>query len=276
MKKKIHSELVLKMQKEKVSLMITTYNWPEALELCLMSVLRQTLTPNEVIIADDGSTEDTRTLVETYIPRFKVPLIHVWQEDIGFRAAAIRNKAVAQSQFPYLIFIDGDMILHNDFIGDHIKFAEENCFLQGSRVLLRKDLSEQILHHKNIDFSVLTIGISNRKNMLKMEWLSKTLGIKNTHLTGIKSCNFSLFKKDFIKVNGFNEAFQGWGREDSELAVRLFNSRLYRKNIKFSAIQYHLYHSEHDRTNLSKNDYLLELAKQKKFTYCENGLDKYI
>ena len=270
------------MQKEKVSLIITTYNWPKALELCLRSVLRQTLTPDEVIIADDGSTEDTKTLIETYIPRFKVSprfkisLIHVWQEDMGFRAAAIRNKAAAQSQFPYLIFIDGDMILHKDFIGDHIKFAEKNCFLQGSRVLLGKSLSEKVLFSQQTDFLLFTQGISNRKNMLKIPLLSKIISIKNTHLKGIKSCSFSLFKEDIIKVNGFNETFQGWGREDSEFAVRLFNSGLYRKNIKFSAIQYHLYHSEHDRTNLSKNDNLLELAIQQKNTYCENGLDKYI
>ncbi|MEW6097304.1 MAG: glycosyltransferase family 2 protein [bacterium] len=263
------------MKKEGVSLFITTYNWAEALELCLMSILRQTLTPNEIIIADDGSKEDTKRLIDTYTPKFSVPLIHVWQEDKGFRAAAIRNKAVAQSQFSYLIFIDGDVILDKDFISHHLQFVEKNCFLQGSRVLLGKTLSKQALHHKKINFSIFTWGVSNRKNMLKIPWLSKTLSIKNTNLTGIRTCSFSLFKEDFIKVNGFNEAFQGWGREDSEFAVRLFNSGLYRKNIKFSATQYHLYHPEHDRTNLTKNDSLLKLAIERKITYCENGFDKY-
>lgn len=260
------------MEKEGISLFITTYNWPEALELCLMSVLRQTLIPDEVIVADDGSKEDTKRLLETYTSKFSVPLVHVWQEDKGFRAASIRNKGVSQSRFSYLIFIDGDVILDRDFIGNHLKFAEKNCFLQGSRVLLRKSLSEKVLYYKKIDFSVFATGVSNRKNMLKIPWLSKVLSIKNTHLTGIKTCNFSLFKEDFIKVNGFNSAFQGWGREDSELAVRLFNSGLYRKDIKFSAIQYHLYHLEHDRSSLTKNDSLLKLAIQKKITCCEKGL----
>ncbi|MFH1561947.1 MAG: glycosyltransferase [Nitrospirota bacterium] len=136
------------MEKEGISLFITTYNWPEALELCLMSVLRQTLTPDEIIIADDGSKEDTQRLIESYTPEFSVPLVHVWQEDKGFRAASIRNKAVAQSRFSYLIFIDGDMILDRNFIGDHLKFAEKNCFLQGSRVLLDKTLSKKVLYPK--------------------------------------------------------------------------------------------------------------------------------
>jgi glycosyltransferase involved in cell wall biosynthesis len=264
------------MEKEGISLFITTYNWPEALEVCLMSILRQNITPNEIIIADDGSKLDTQKLIDTYTHKSSIPIIHVWHEDKGFRAAAIRNKAVAQSHFSYLIFIDGDVILDCDFIRDHLKFAEKNCFLQGSRVLLGKRLSEKVLYDKKIDFSFFTPGLSNRKNMLKIPYLSKIFSIKNTYLRGIKTCSFSLFKEDFIKVNGFNEAFEGWGREDSELAVRLFNNGLYRKNIKFSAIQYHLYHPEHDRASLIKNDALLELAIQKKITYCEDGFDKYL
>lgn len=258
-----------------ISLFITTYNWPEALELCLMSVLRQTLTANEIIIADDGSKEGTKILIEQYTAKFSVPVIHVWQEDKGFRAATIRNKAVSQSQFSYLIFIDQDVILDKDFISDHLKFAEKNCFLQGSRVLVGEKLSQKVLEEKKIDFSIFDIGLSNKKNMLKIPILSKIFSFKNTHLKGIKTCSFSLFREDFIKVNGFNEAFEGWGREDSELAVRLFNSGLHRKNIKFSAIQYHLYHPPHNRASLFKNDKLLQLSIQKKITYCDDGVDKY-
>lgn len=260
------------MQKAEVSLIITTYNWPEALELCLMSILRQNLLPGEIIIADDGSKEDTQRLIDTYRYKFPVTLVHIWQEDKGFRPAAIRNKASRHSQYPYLIFVDGDIILHKDFVCDHLKFAEKNCFLQGSRVLVGEKLSQKALADKKIDFSIYEKGIFNKKNMLKIPFLTKLLSIKNTQLKGIKSCSFSLYKEDFIKVNGFNEAFVGWGREDSELAVRLFNSGLYRKNIKFSAIQYHLYHKEHERSQLSKNDALLEMAIEKKITYCEKGL----
>lgn len=260
------------MQKAEVSLIITTYNWPEALELCLMSILRQSLVPAEVIIADDGSKEDTKQLIDSYAPKFPVPLVYIWQEDKGFRVAAIRNKASRESQYPYLIFVDGDMILHKDFVSDHLKFAEKNCFLQGSRVLLGKGLSQKALADKKIDFSIYEKGIFNRKNMLKIPFLSKLLSLKNTQLKGIKSCSFSLYKEDFIKVNGFNEAFVGWGREDSELAVRLFNNGIARKNIKFAAIQYHLYHKERERTQLSKNDSLLEMAIQQKITYCKKGL----
>ena len=102
----------------KCSLIISTYNWPEALDLVLKSVLRQTTMPSKVIIADDGSKAETRLLVEEYKKIFSVPLIHVWQEDNGFRLATIRNKAISNSNFTYIIQIDGDVILNKNFIKD--------------------------------------------------------------------------------------------------------------------------------------------------------------
>ena len=94
----------------KSSLIISTYNWPEALRLCLLSVLGQSVLPDEVIIADDGSTGQTADVVEAMRPLFPVKLIHVWQEDNGFQLSKIRNKAIAMSSCDYIIQVDGDLI----------------------------------------------------------------------------------------------------------------------------------------------------------------------
>ena len=104
------------MQKITSSLILATYNWKEALELVLMSVMRQSVKPFEVIIADDGSREDTKALIDEYRKKFDIPLIHVWHEDKGFRLSEIRNKAIKQARGNYIIQIDGDTILHKDFV----------------------------------------------------------------------------------------------------------------------------------------------------------------
>src|SRR6478609_6191635 len=123
----------------KVSLLIATYNWPEALNLVLKSVLRQSILPNEIIIADDGSSKETETLIESFKTRTDIPILHIWHEDKGFRLAEIRNKAIMASQFEYIIQIDGDIILHSNYIENHIRFAKKNCFMTGPRVLLQKE-----------------------------------------------------------------------------------------------------------------------------------------
>ena len=117
------------------SLIITTYNWKEALELVLLSALSQSISPDEIIIADDGSRDDTKQLIENYIKKSDIPIIHSWQEDNGFRAAQSRNKAISKSSYEYIILIDGDIILEQNFIRDHKRFAKKGFFSQGGRAV---------------------------------------------------------------------------------------------------------------------------------------------
>ena len=119
-----------------VSLIISTYNWPRALYLCLDSVMQQTVMPTEILIADDGSGISTRDVVKHFENISPVPVHHIWHEDRGFRLAAIRNKAIAASSGEYVIQIDGDLILHRHFIQDHIIFARKGCFVTGSRGII--------------------------------------------------------------------------------------------------------------------------------------------
>ena len=260
----------------RLSLIITTYNRPESLELVLRSIECQTITPEEVIIADDGSTSETKALVSRFQQDSELNIIYSWQEDKGFRAAESRNKAIVKSITNYIILIDGDTILHPRFIEDHISKAKPGYFIQGSRVLLTENKTKQVLDQQKINFSSFSIGLQNRKNALYSSFLSTFLSRKKNFLGGIKSCNMAFFKQDCIDVNGFNNDFKGWGREDSEFIVRLLNSGIRRKSLHFNAIQYHLWHNENKNTLLNRNDAILQHALFNKLQWCDNGIDRYL
>ena len=260
----------------RVSLIITTYNRPDALLFVLKSIENQSILPDEVVVADDGSDERIKNLITDFRAQTNLIIIHSWHEDKGFRVAKSRNKAIAKSSSDYIILVDGDMILHRYFIQDHIKKSQANYFVQGSRVLLSKDKTEKILDSKKISFSFFSSGLKNRKNAIRSNLLSKFFSSKKNYLKGIRSCNMAFFKDDCIKVNGFNENFEGWGREDSEFVVRLFNTGLNRKNLRFNAIQYHLWHKDIDRKHLDYNNQLLQNTIKQKLKVCKKGINKYI
>jgi glycosyltransferase involved in cell wall biosynthesis len=259
-----------------VSLIITTYNRPDALLLVLHSIELQTLTPNEVIIADDGSNSDTRVTINSFQESSSSNIIHSWQEDIGFRAAKSRNKAIAKSNSDYIILIDGDMILHSEFVQDHISNAEPGYFIQGTRVLLTEKATIGALKDMSMYFSFFSQGIKNRKNTIHSNFLSRLFSKKKNYLRGIKTCNMAFYKKDCMNINGFNNDFEGWGREDSEFVVRLLNSGVNRKNLRFNAIQFHLWHNENIRVSLQQNDTFLKNALDNNAKRCDNGIDRYL
>ena len=259
-----------------VSLIITTYNSPAALLLVLKSVERQSTLPSEVIVADDGSNKNTQELIKNFQLTTCLKIIHSWQKDTGFRASKSRNKAIAKSDGDYIVLIDGDVILHPKFIRDHIKNSEIGCFIQGTRVLLTEDATKDIFKRMSIIFSYYSHGIKNRKNAFHSDFLSKLFVKKKKYLTGIKTCNMSFFKEDCVNINGFNNDFEGWGREDSEFAVRLLNSGILRKNLRFNAIQLHLWHTENTKVSLRQNDVILNSSINNNSKWCNNGIDKYL
>ena len=256
----------------RTSLIITTYNRPDALNFVLQSVKNQTILPDEVIIADDGSSNETSFLIEEYRIKSNLNIIHSWQEDKGFRLARSRNKAILLAKSEYIIQIDGDMVLHKNFVSDHIKNASKGFFIQGSRVLLNETVTNEALKNMTQKFSFFQVGISNRKNSLHSNILSKALSFSSIKIAGIRGCNMSYFKNDFLRVNGFNNLIEGWGREDTEFVVRLFNLGIRRKNLKFGAIQYHLWHGLENNRSLRVNDLILENTIKQKLTRCESGV----
>ena len=260
----------------RVSLIISTYNWPKSLILVLKSIENQTIFPEEVVIADDGSTVETKEVIAKFQKDSDLNIIHSWQEDNGFRVAKSRNKAIAKSCGDYIILIDGDIILHPKFVQDHVNNAKVGYFMQGSRVLLSQDITEQIIISKRISFSFFSKGMKGRKNSIHSNFLSKIFSTNKNSLSGARSCNIAFFKQDFIGVNGFNNAFEGWGREDSEFIVRLLNNGLNRKVVRFNAVQYHLWHKDSDRKHLDYNNQLLRNSIEHKLKVCKKGINKYI
>lgn len=257
------------------SLIISTYNWPKALDLVLLSVLSQKKLPSEIIIADDGSDNTTKDLINTYKNRFPVPLIHVWRENTGFTKTLTLNKAIKHVTSPYIVQVDGDIILHPMFIQDHLDFSEKNCWINGSRVLLGEKKSKAIIKSKNIELSPFIEGITNRINALHAPILRDLFfSKKKLDIKKVRGCNMSYWKSDFEKINGYNEDIIGWGREDSELATRLINNNIFKKQLKFGGIEFHIYHPEASRNKLSLNDNIQKKAINDKLKYCKNGYFK--
>jgi len=268
------------MQHKKVttSLNISTYNWPEALNLCLLSVKALKALPDEVIIADDGSTDSTRQLVEKFQADFPVPVKHVWQPDEGFQLAKIRNKGIAASSGDYIIQIDGDLILHPKFVADHIAFSRKGTFTGGSRVLLSKEYSETLLRSEKINVRLLNGHTTNKLNGFRSPRLTRYLSdrYKINDIYSLRGCNMAFWKEDLLKVNGYNEELTGWGREDSEIAMRLINKGINKRTLKFGGIAYHIYHKESGKEKLAENDQLLNDTIKSKITHCAKGISQYL
>jgi len=242
----------------KVSLIVTTYNRPDALDKVLESVSRLEVIP-EIIIADDGSRQETADVVKKW--KKTLPIIHVWQEDRGFRAAAARNLAVAESTGEYLIFIDGDCLVLPNFISKHVELCEKGFMVAGNRILLSELLTEKILTDKvqPLEWGVLewlsarvTKGVNR---LLPLMNLPNGLfrKIRKSKWKGVRTCNLGIYRSDFLSVNGFDESFQGWGHEDADLAIRLIKNGIQRKDGQFGTAVLHLWHRENDRSHESAN-----------------------
>lgn len=261
-----------------VSVIVTTYNWPQALALVLKALARQSRLPAEVIVADDGSREDTRAMLVETARGFPVPLRHSWQEDLGFRAARSRNRAIAAATGDYVLMLDGDMVPHRDFVADHLRYAEAGSFVQGSRVLTSPALSQRMLRDGVIDLGVFTPQLERRRNALRSTWLA-SLNLRRSGRRkprAIKTCNQGWFRADLLKVNGFDERMEGWGREDSELAWRAWHAGVVPRHLRFAALAWHLYHPERHEEGESPNEvYLRETIASGK-QRAERGVDQHV
>ena len=258
------------------SLIINTFNQPDYLDRVLNAVSRQHVLPDEILLADDGSAEETKTLFNQWRIEQKFRCEHVWQEHRGFRRANILNQAIAQAHGDYLIFLDGDTVPHPCFIEDHRTLACPALFVQGHRALIgRKAAMEFGLHEFGRDrlYALCQFQLRGLKHAYRWPWPLRRV---RQDLRGVRGCNLAIWRSDLVRVNGYNEAFIGWGREDSELAVRLMNSGVRRLDVRGWALCYHLWHPPVSRDNLVINDELLAKAIREKSVRCEQGLDRHL
>ncbi len=265
-----------------ISVIVSTYNRPEALSLILKSFNYQTDREFEVIIADDGSAVETRKVVNRMIIDSNYSITYVRQDDEGFRLARIRNKAALKAKGDYLIFLDGDCIPRPSFIAIHKKLAQENFVVAGNRILLSENFTKEVLEKGLLiwNYSLKKwIDVYLKKDINRLCPLFTLPFFNNLRNLGnkwenVRGCNFALYKKDYFKVNGSNSDFTGWGYEDSELAIRLIRSGIKVKSGRYATGVFHLYHKENDRTNEQDNKNKLDAVLKSDVIRASNGIDE--
>lgn len=268
-----------------ISVIVTTYNWASALRLCLLGLYAQTDKNFEIIIADDGSHTENSKLAQSYMTDSPVPIQYVYHEDQGFRAGTIRNKAVVQSQGDYLLFIDGDCIARPDFIATHRRLAETDYFVAGNRVLLNQEFTQEVmeqsilLHEKSTCYFVelsLQGKINRTLPFLKLP-LGRLRKAQPRKWQKAMTCNLAVWRENFIRVNGFDELFEGWGYEDSDLVIRLIHAGVKRKEGRFAAPVLHCWHSYHDRSQHDANyARLMERLADQSVIFAKKGMCQYL
>lgn len=266
------------------AVVVTTYNRPDALAAVLDGYLRQDGTAFELIIADDGSTPDTSAVAETYAARAPFAIKHVWHEDEGFRAGAIRNRALAATNAEYVIFTDGDCVPRASFVSRHRALAERGCFLAGNRMLLSAAFTDRVLRER-LPIHDWTVGAwlaarmrGDVNRLLPLLELPDGPARKRepARWEGVKTCNFSAWRDDLLQVNGFDEAYSGWGLEDSDLVIRLLHAGVKHKSARFATPLFHLWHAENDRGRLPENRKRLDALLTSRDMRARAGVDRYL
>lgn len=265
------------------SIIVTTYNRPDALSCILQALENLNHFELEIIIADDGSDDRSKKIVDEHKINSKIAIEYVWQEDNGFRAAKIRNKAVVHSAGNYLIFLDGDCVVFPDFVDKHLALAEVGYFVRGSRVMLSEAYTKEFIQ-ENINISTMSLskllGLRMAKKINRfMPLIAMPLGavrkMKKNEWYGVKTCNLGMWRKDFLEVNGFDESYVGWGHEDADLAVRLLRNKVCRKEGVNAVAVLHLWHALNDRSQLSENVARLKTIQESKNIRAIQGISQY-
>ncbi len=270
---------------ELISVIVTTYNWKEALAASLAGLFAQTDLNFEIVIADDGSRPDTGELIQQLMQQSPVPIIHSYHEDNGFRAGTIRNKAVAASAGEYLLFLDGDCVVFPHFIQRHRQLAAKGYFVPGNRILLSQAFTETALStriklHQHSVLSFIRWRLQGKINrllpLLHLPFESLRL-LRPRYWQQAMTCNLGVWRGDFIAVNGFDEVFEGWGYEDSDLVIRLIHLGIKRKEGRFAVPVLHLWHKQNDRSEQQENyQRLMTRLAQTEFVRAEKGVSQYL
>jgi len=268
-----------------IAVIVTTYNRPDALSAVLEGYLSQTDKNFEIVVADDGSTIKTNHVITAYqaYPGFK--LSHVWQKDIGFRAAAIRNYALAFTSAEYIIFSDGDCIPLPTFVARHRTLAEPGWFLTGNRILLSKAFTHRVLKEnlpvntwtaKQWAFALMKKDINRLIPLLSLPIATPLRKLTAHSWKGAMTCNLSAWREDLMRINGLDEAYSGWGLEDSDLVIRLIRSGVCRKSLRFAVPVLHLWHKENDRMRLTENRRQLDDLLHSERICATRGVQQYL
>ncbi len=268
-----------------LAVIITTYNRPDALSAVLTGYLAQRDRNFEMIVADDGSTSETAQIIADIQADADFKITHIWQEDQGFRAATIRNRALARTSADYIIFSDGDCIPLPHFVAQHRRLAETGWFLAGNRILMSEALTRSVLVDRVsvrtwTAFQWLSAAMTKQINrfipLLPLPVASPLRKIPAKRWEGVMTCNLSAWRSDLMKINGFDETYSGWGLEDSDLVIRLLHAGVYHKSARFAAPVLHLWHRENDRGGLVENRRRLDDLLNSERISVDHGVAQYL
>lgn len=286
------------MENIKVSVIVPVYNRLEHLRALFICLLNQKVQPYELIITDDGSSEKVLDYIDDLIEYAKFKIKHIYQDDKGFRKTRALNNAVRESEGNYLIFCDQDLVFPNDYIEKILKNAKKNEYLMGrahnteldeKNIILKKlnetkdySLIEEVIPQKYSEDMLHQYKLDKKRRVLQRLYLNK----RGIRLAGM---SYGLFKDDYLKVNGYDEKYQGWGYEDDDFGNRLCVSGVRSRELKTDMIQLHLYHPFDPSKKKSLNEEYYYKRKKEIFKnndyFCKYGIkssidedkvDKYI
>ncbi len=253
---------------------------PRHLELVLAGLERQSLREFEVLVCDDGSGKETAAVIQSFASRFPGRVEHIWQENRGFRKCRMLNEALRRARADVFVFLDGDCVPHRDFMRDHVEQQEEGRYLAGRRVELGPKLSEGLTAadvragffdwpHPKLVLSMLQGDSEYLNRTLRVSWPPMRKLLKMDRVADLKGCNYSVSRQAMEAINGFDEAYEGYGREDTDAEVRLKNLGLKIKSLKGLALQFHVWHPRREFT--PANEHLIERAVSMGRVRCEQG-----
>lgn len=273
-----------RIKRPSISVIISTFNSEKWLEKVLWSYEVQLFKDFEMIIADDGSREETVSLIECMKSKVSYKIIHVWQKDEGFQKSRILNKALLMCNSDYVLMSDGDCIARNDFISTHIKYREKGYFLSGGYFKLPMHISKDITKEdvlSQICFNLKWLKTRKIKSSFKNNKLtsssfkSKILNKITTTKASWNGHNSSGWKTDMLSINGFDERMQ-YGGQDREFGERLFNFGIKSKQIRYSAICLHLAHPRtyKNQISINKNKLIRKITRERKIIWTSFGINK--
>jgi glycosyltransferase involved in cell wall biosynthesis len=263
-----------------ITLAITTYERPDALAAVLATALDQDDLPSEILVADDGSGAATRAVFDAAARRAPASLAlrFVGQAHAGFRLTRLRNLAIAAARGDYIVFVDGDMLLHRAFVADHRRAARPGHFVQGVRVPLAAGATRAMLAapgRRPRPAELAGAGL-RRLYALHAPALQPALARLAGAFIAVKGCNQGFWRADLVRANGFNEAIEGWGPEDKELCARLEHAGVGRRTLLLGGIAWHLDHAPAARDRRDANEAVLAATLATRDVRCARGLDGHL
>ena len=264
-----------------LSIIVTTYNRPDALAMTLRGLAEQQEGGFEVLVADDGSSEDTAEMIQEIAANYPAPLQHIWHADQGFRAAAIRNRAIAASSGEYVVLMDGDCIPRPCFTKCHRKLAQKGWIVGGTRLLLSEEFTQTVLDEN------LPVHRWGRTRWIKPRLQGRTNRVLPMLLPlpdgnwrrrrpqswkSLRTFNMCVHRSALLDVNGLDESIAGWGSEDSDLVIRLLHAGIRIKSGRHASPVLHLWHPPLSRDSAKENQDGLQEVLQSHRIKARQGL----